>query len=60
MVILRATNGLDGAFTEEYADIITRKIYLKDKVKFIKCLSELETEKEKDTCSLIAYNCGKF
>lgn len=58
--ILKATNGLDGAFAEEYADIITRRLFLKDKVKFVKCLSELEPNKRKEIYNLVSYNCGYF
>lgn len=52
--LLRATKGLDGAYTESYCYTI-KLIFLKDKHKFIKCVSMLPANEADRICSLLAY-----
>lgn len=55
--LLKATKGLDGAIAEKYSTIISN-LYLKDKRKFIKCLSELPIDNIDFVCSFVAYGCS--
>jgi hypothetical protein len=52
--LLRATKGLDGAYAESYCYTI-KLIFLKDKHKFLKCLSLLHAEDADEVCSFLAY-----
>ena len=52
--LLRATKGLDGAYTESYCYTI-KLIFLKDKHKFLKCVSILPADEADRICSFLAY-----
>ncbi|KXG75533.1 hypothetical protein [Thermotalea metallivorans] len=55
--ILQAVDGLDGAMAEEYASIVGQ-IFLKDKNRFIKCLSKIPETKMKTVNKFVAYYCS--
>ena len=55
--VLNATNDLDGAIAEGYSGIVA-KLFTADVHKFIKCLGQLEMNKVKSVCPLVAYGCG--
>jgi len=52
--VMESTNGLDGAYTEDYRGVL-RRLFLKDMKGFIEALSNLDEEQTQLICSFTAY-----
>jgi hypothetical protein len=54
--LLRATRGLDGAFSEGYAGVVG-KIFRAEPEAMVKCLAQLDDDQADLICGFIAYDC---